>query len=165
MKTWIALATALIAGTALAHGDGAHPERAARPISAEETAFGRKGDAKKASRTVRVGMADTMRFTPAELTIKRGETVKFIVRNNGKLMHEMVIGTMAELKEHAAMMKKHPGMEHDAPYMAHVAPGKTQTIIWQFTKTGEFHFGCLEPGHSEAGMVGRINVLARGDGK
>jgi uncharacterized cupredoxin-like copper-binding protein len=49
-------------------------------------------------------------------------------------------------------------MEHDEPYMAHVAPGKTDTIVWQFTRAGEFHFGCLVPGHFEAGMVGTITV-------
>mgnify|MGYP002134118175 CR=1 FL=1 len=42
-----------------------------------------------------------------------------------------------------------------------VTPGKTETILWQFSKGGEFHFGCLLPGHFEAGMSGRINVTAR----
>ena len=73
-------------------------------------------------------------------------------------MHEFVLGSMKDLKEHAAVMKKHPGMEHDEPYMAHVAPGKTQSIIWQFTKLGEFNFGCLIPGHFEAGMIGKVTV-------
>jgi uncharacterized cupredoxin-like copper-binding protein len=53
-------------------------------------------------------------------------------------------------------------MEHDEPYMSHVAPGKTETMIWQFTKAGEFYFGCLVPGHFEAGMIGGIRVLAKG---
>jgi uncharacterized cupredoxin-like copper-binding protein len=147
-----------LAGPVLAHGDAKHGKREVRAISKDEHAFGREGDAKKAKRTIRVDMSDKMRFAPAELTINRGDTVKFIVKNNGKLMHEMVIGTMKELKEHAEVMKKHPTMEHDEPYMAHVAPGKTETIVWQFTKAGEFHFGCLVPGHFEAGMVGRITV-------
>ena len=73
-------------------------------------------------------------------------------------MHEFVLGTMKELKEHADMMKKHPGMEHDEPYMAHVAPGKTETITWQFTKPGTFNFGCLIAGHFEAGMIGKLTV-------
>ena len=106
-------------------------------------------------------MSDAMRYSPAALTIKQDETVRFDVRNNGKVMHEMVLGTMKELKEHAELMKKHPGMEHDEPYMAHVAPGKTERIVWQFTKPGEFYYGCLIPGHFEAGMVGKINVRAR----
>jgi uncharacterized cupredoxin-like copper-binding protein len=134
------------------HGKAA----AAQPMV--ETAFGRTGDPKRVARTVRVGMADTMRFTPAAIEVKRGETIRFEVANSGKVMHEMVLGTLQDLREHAEMMQKHPGMEHDEPYMAHVAPGKTATMVWQFTKAGEFHFGCLVPGHFEAGMVGKITV-------
>ena len=156
-----ALMTALalvLSAQAHSHGEATHGKKAAKPISTEEKNFGREGDPRKASRTVRIDMSDRMRFTPASLIVKQGETVKFVVRNSGKLMHEMVIGTMQELKEHAELMKKHPGMEHDEPYMAHVAPGKTETVVWQFTRTGEFHFGCLLPGHFEAGMVGKVIV-------
>ena len=150
----------LASATAFAHGDkhAAEGKKEAKTISTEEKDFGREGDPKRATRTVRVDMSDKMRFAPAELSIKRGETVKFVVKNNGKVMHEMVLGTTKELKEHAEMMKKHPTMEHDEPYMAHVAPGKTETLVWQFTKVGEFQFGCLVPGHFEAGMVGKIAV-------
>jgi uncharacterized cupredoxin-like copper-binding protein len=134
---------------------------AAQGHSGHEThdkGFGRKGDAKKVSRTIDVDMSDAMRFAPAELTIKQGETIRFRAKNSGKVMHEMVLGTMEELKAHAEMMRKHPGMAHDESSMVHVAPGKTQTLVWQFTKAGEFHYGCLVPGHFEAGMVGRIRV-------
>ena len=143
----------------LAHTDS-HNKKSGSPaaISTEEKAFGRQGDPKKVSRTINVDMADTMRFTPAELAIKRGDTIRFVVKNKGQLLHEMVIGTKKELVEHAELMKKHPNMEHDEPYMAHVNAGKQETIVWQFTKAGEFYFGCLVPGHFEAGMVGKIIV-------
>ena len=124
----------------LAHEDA---RKANRPVSTEETAFGREGDPTKISRTVMVDMNDEMRFKPGELTVKRGETIRFRVKNSGKVMHEMVLGTMAELRE---------------PYMVHVAPGKTETMVWQFTKPGEFYYGCLVPGHFEAGMVGKVGV-------
>lgn len=146
------------ASLALGHGDEKHGKKPTRPISTEEMPFGREGDPKKASRTVNVDMSDKMRFTPAEVTIKRGEIIRFRVKNSGQVMHEMVLGTMDELKKHAEMMQKHPGMEHDEPYMAHVGPGKTETMTWQFTKAGEFYYGCLVPGHFEAGMVGRVIV-------
>jgi uncharacterized cupredoxin-like copper-binding protein len=145
-------------GPVLSHGEKPHASKALRAVSADEHPFGREGDPKKASRTVRIDMSDKMRFSPDRLAIRRGETVKFIVRNSGRTMHELVIGSMKELKEHADLMRKHPGMEHEEPYMAHVAPGKTGTLVWQFTKAGEFHFGCLIPGHFEAGMVGTIVV-------
>jgi uncharacterized cupredoxin-like copper-binding protein len=65
---------------------------------------------------------------------------------------------MNDLKAHAELMRKHPGMEHDEPHMAHVAPGKSGEIGWQFTRVGKFYYGCLIPGHFEAGMVGKVTV-------
>ena len=142
-------------GEALAHDDSHATKKKAEM---KETGFGRTGDPKKISRTVEIDMSDKMRFTPAKLMVKRGETVRFVAKNSGKQMHEMVIGSMEALKEHADLMKKHPSMEHEEPYMVHVEPGKKAGIVWQFTKAGEFHFGCLLPGHFEAGMVGKIVV-------
>ena len=72
----------------------------------------------------------------------------------------MVIGTKTDLQEHAALMLKFPNMEHEEPYMAHVAPGKTGEIIWKFNKAGDFDFACLVAGHYQAGMVGKIKVVA-----
>lgn len=151
---------ALVASSgARAHGD--QPEASPRkyePSKVEATAFGREGDPKKVSRTVRVDMADTMRFTPAEVSLRRGQTLRFAVHNDGKLLHEMVLGTAAALKEHAALMQRFPQMEHADPNIAHVKPGTTGEIVWQFTRAGKFQFACLQPGHYEAGMVGRVIV-------
>ena len=68
------------------------------------------------------------------------------------------LGTPESLDQHAEMMKKFPGMEHSEPYMTHVQPGKKGEIIWKFSKTGEFAFGCLIPGHYDAGMKGTVIV-------
>ena len=151
-----AMTLAVLPVAALAHGDAPRKAAAAQPMV--ETDFGRTGDPRKAARTIRVDMSDRMRFSPDTIEVKPGDTVRFVVRNSGRTMHEMVLGTMKELRDHAELMKKHPGMEHDEPYMAHVGPGKTAEIVWQFTKAGEFYFGCLMPGHFEAGMVGKITV-------
>ncbi len=146
---------------ASAHGDEHDKAKKTAAISTEEKAFGRQGDPAKPLRTITVDMTDTMRFNPSGITVTQGETIKFVVANKGKVMHEMVLGTMDELKEHGEMMKKHPGMEHDEPYMAHVAPGKREEIVWQFTKPGEFNYACLVAGHFEAGMIGKIKVAAK----
>ena len=114
----------------------------------------------KVRRTIEITMLDTMRFIPNEITVKQGEIVRLTVKNVGKVMHELVIGTKQDLDTHAEMMKKHPGMEHDEPYMAHVSPGKTADIIWNFNRAGQFDFACLLPGHYDAGMVGKITVRA-----
>jgi uncharacterized cupredoxin-like copper-binding protein len=156
----VAIVALALAGTgSLAHTDS--PKAKVDYTRAEEKPFGKAADPGKAARTIRVDMADTMRFTPAEITVKRGDTVRFVATNRGKVMHEMVLGTMVELREHAELMKKHPGMEHDEPHMLHVAPGKSGEMGWRFTRAGEFYYGCLVPGHFEAGMVGRINVTER----
>jgi uncharacterized cupredoxin-like copper-binding protein len=159
-KLHAALAAAALAAfvqPALSRGDASH-DNMAHSTSAEDKAFGRQGDPKKISRTINVDMSDAMRFTPADITVKQGETIRFRVKNAGKTMHEMVLGTMQDLQAHADLMSRHPGTEHDEPHLAHVAPGKTRTIVWQFIKAGEFHYGCLVPGHLEAGMLGRIKV-------
>ena len=150
----------LAAANALAHTES--KQNPAKPkhdyAKAEEMPFGKAADPRKAKRTVQVDMADTMRFTPSEIRVRRGDTVRFVVSNSGKVMHEMVIGTREELEKHAELMKKHPGMEHDEPYMAHVAPGRKEEIAWTFTKRGTFMYGCLVPVHWEAGMKGTIVV-------
>lgn len=146
---------------ALAHGEAAHGKRpAAKAAPFEEKPFGRPGDPKKVSRTIHIDMNDGMEFLPNGLRLKAGDTVRFVVRNSGKVMHELVIGTMEELKAHAALMRKFPDMEHDEPYMVHVKPGGTGAIVWQFTNPGAFYYGCLVPGHFEAGMVGIVRVRA-----
>lgn len=154
------LGSSLLAGApgVSAHGSSHDASHGQKALEVVETAFGRTGDPSKAARTIRVDMSDTMRFAPDAIQVRRGETVSFEIANAGRVLHEMVIGTEAELKAHAEMMKKFPGMEHEEPYMAHVDPGKSGRIVWQFTKPGEYRFACLIPGHFEAGMVGRITV-------
>jgi uncharacterized cupredoxin-like copper-binding protein len=153
-------ALALAAQVAWAHGDDKPP---AKPStfdagSVEETPFGRQGDPKKVGRTIRVDMVDTMRFVPGDIHVRRGETVRFVARNRGRVLHEMVLGTPAELEKHAQEMRKFPEMEHDEAYMTHVKPGANGEIVWQFTRAGAFRLACLIPGHFEAGMVGKVTV-------
>ncbi len=151
----------LLASTARGHTDKAHSPKAG-PVRKEQKDWGIAGDAKSAQRSISVGMADNMRFTPERIEVRQGETVRFVVRNSGKVMHEFVIGTKAENAKHADLMVKFPNMEHDEPYMAHVAPGKSGLIVWTFNRTGEFEFACLIAGHYQSGMVGTIKVAAGG---
>jgi uncharacterized cupredoxin-like copper-binding protein len=141
-----------------AHGDESHKKKQASTVKKEQKAWGIAGDAKAVRRTIAISMNDNMRFTPDRVQVKLGETVKFVLKNEGKIMHELVIGSKQELAEHAALMLKFPNMEHDEPYMAHVAPGKTGEIIWRFNRAGDFDFACLIAGHYQAGMTGTIKV-------
>lgn len=155
----LALLSALwLTGPAYGHADDAQPPRPFDPALAEQTAFGIAADPAKATRTVAIAMGDDMRFTPQALAFRKGETVRFVVLNKGKLLHELVLGTREDLDKHAEAMKKFPGMEHDEPHMVHVKPGTSGSLTWTFNRAGEFHFACLIPEHYGAGMMGRIVV-------
>jgi len=150
-----------VAALSGAHEDMPKSAHNAPTAVKEQKAWGIGGDAKAATRTVTLTMDDTMRFSPNKLSFKQGETVRFVIQNKGKLLHEMVIGTRKELDEHAAMMVKFPKMAHDEPYMAHVNAGKSGGLVWTFNRPGDFEFACLIAGHYQAGMVGTISVSAR----
>ena len=126
-----------------------------------DDAIGKPGVASKVTRTVTVDMTDDMRFHSSNIAVKQGETIRFVAKNSGKVKHEMVLGTLKDLKEHYEVMKKNPEMEHAENNMVTVAPGKSGEIIWQFTKTGKVDFACLQPGHYDAGMKGLVNVAAK----
>ena len=154
------MSVSTLATQAFAHGDEKHAKKPTA-VRKEQKDWGIAADAKAAVRTIEVHMSDQMRFSPDRIEVKQGETVRLVHKNDGKIMHEFVIGTKQELDEHAALMAKFPTMEHDEPYMAHVAPGKTGQIVWTFNRAGDFDFACLIPGHYQAGMVGKIKVVAR----
>ncbi len=146
-------------GASFAHENAPHKAKTSAVVK-EQKDWGIAGDATSVKREITLSMGDNMRFTPDAITIKQGETIRFVVKNQGKQLHEMVIGTKKELDEHAALMVKFPSMEHDEPYMAHVAAGKSHNLIWTFNRAGTFDFACLIAGHYQAGMVGKITVLA-----
>ena len=144
-----ALAVAGLPGMSRAHGGH------------DETAFGRPGDPGKPARNVEVVMRDSdgrMLFLPDRLSVRRGEQVRFLVRNGGEIDHELVIGTVEENRRHMKAMEMHPDMQHDDPNAVRLKPGAKGEVLWQFTRTGTFEFACLIPGHYGAGMVGTIVV-------
>lgn len=155
----LSLGLLLGAGAALAAGEHHGAHHAAAPAK-QQKAWGIAGEPEQVSRTIDISMSDQMRFSPDQLEVKQGETIRFIHRNEGQVMHEFVLGAQAELQQHAAMMATSAGMQHDSPDMAHVAPGQREELIWTFNRVGEFDFACLIPGHYQAGMVGKVRVLA-----
>ncbi len=158
MSTFLLLGAVALPGATFAGGEHSGHGMEQMEHHGDEDSVGKQGDAAKVERTVEVTMSDNMRFSPDKLRFKKNETVRLVVRNSGKIRHELVIGTMDELKEHAAMMRKNPGMQHAEPNMISLAPGKTGELIWDFDRAGTFDFACLVPGHMEAGMHGEIVV-------
>lgn len=151
------LASALMASPVMAHGTMPHGQMQ-HQMSDEQHAWGKMGDSAAVDRDIVISMTDDMRFAPNQITVQLNETVRFLVDNDGQLLHEIVIGTPDELQKHAVMMEKFPNMAHDEPYMAHVDPGQRGVVIWQFNRPGEFEYACLLPGHFQAGMTGKILV-------
>jgi uncharacterized cupredoxin-like copper-binding protein len=154
--TGILVAATLIPGAALAGPGGKGHSHAHSEFSA-----GEPGDPKMPARIIQVTMQEgdgKMMFLPARLEIKRGEQVKFMLRNNGELDHEFILASTEENVKHAEEMKKNPEMEHDDPNAKRLQPKKTTEIVWKFTKAGQFEYGCLIPGHREAGMTGTVVV-------
>lgn len=160
MKTLNRTAVALVATTLLsaAAWAGAGPSGHSHD---EKFSAGEPGDPKKPARIIQITMGEMdgkMMLMPAKLEMKKGEQVKFVLRNNGELEHEFVLADTAENLKHAEAMKKNPDMVHDDPNARRLAPKKTDEIVWKFSKSGEFEFACLIPGHREAGMVGTVVV-------
>jgi uncharacterized cupredoxin-like copper-binding protein len=127
---------------------------------------GKPGDPAKVTRTIEVVASDND-FSLKSLQVKDGETVRFIVRNDGLDPHELLIGTTAAHAEHRQMMKammeqqKKGGHAHAMTMDAHdsgvtVAPGKTATFVWTFVSTANLEFACDIPGHYEDGMHGPV---------
>lgn len=146
----LALAAALPAS---AHGPG-HPMSGGKP-----------GNAAKASRTIEIVATDNA-FSLKSLQVRDGETVRFVIRNDGFESHEFLIGTAAEHAEHLRMMKAMieqqkkggraaPAMNHDSGVT--VAPGETATFVWTFASTANLQFACDIPGHYEDGMHGPVS--------
>jgi uncharacterized cupredoxin-like copper-binding protein len=171
MKSTLLLTSLLILGAPLAHAHGDMHDKGAMGMGmgtknhampqeavAEQTAWGVMGQPAQVTRTIELDMNDAMRFMPASITVRQGDTVRFVVRNRGRMLHEAVIGTPDALAQHAAMMVRFPNMQHDEPYLAHVAPGQSGEIVWHFNRAGSFELACLMPGHYEAGMRSALTV-------
>lgn len=141
---------ALAASPALAHDHHAHASPA-----------GVAGSPREATRTVEIVMTDAgdrMVFAPSALQVRRGVTVRLLVRNEGSADHEIVIGTRQENDAHAAMMAEMPDMRHDDANALRLGPGGKGELVWKFTSAGTIDFSCLIPGHREAGMTGTVSV-------
>ena len=156
---FLALATVLNASSAHALGDHAGGHHA------DSQSIGLPGVASRVTRAVEVEMRDTMRFAPAEIQVSPNETIRFVVRNLGKARHEMVLGKEQDLKAHNEEMKKAPEMIHADKNSVTVSPGQVGEIVWTFTRAGTVNFACLQPGHFDAGMKGRILVGKKSSNK
>jgi len=152
MKTTTTIAIVLIALSTAAAPARSHEHHAHESYSA-----GEPGDATKPARTIEIEMSE-MTYEPIRIEVKRGEQIRFVLRNAGTEDHEFLLATARENLKHAEVMKKNPHMEHDDPNGVRLGPKKSAEIHWRFTKPGTFEYSCLIPNHREYGMVGHVTV-------
>ena len=131
------------------------------PSLTQAATFGHPGKAAQVNRTIKITALD-IRFDKIRLHVRAGETVRFIVTNNGQLTHEFIIGDAREQAEHEKEMQQMAGMDMpDEPNGITLKPGQTKSLIWTFNQKGEIEFACHVPGHFAAGMIGEIFVDAK----
>ena len=157
----------LLLGLALAAcGTGASPSPAATesqmPMGSDgmETdigALGEPADAAEANRTVQLTATDALVFEPDAIEVQVGETVTFEIENTGTVDHEFVLGSADYQEEHEAEMQSGE-MAMGEPNELEVPAGETASLTWHFTEAGTTQYGCHEPAHFPAGMVGTITV-------
>ena len=152
MRNAVTILLALSALSALPLRANSHEQHAH-----ESYAAGEPGDPKRPARTIEVGMSE-MAYAPARIEVKRGEQVRFVIRNIGADDHEFLLATTEENLKHGEAMKAKPDMEHAEPNGVRLAPKKSAEIVWKFTRAGTFEYSCLVPGHREAGMIGQVVV-------
>jgi uncharacterized cupredoxin-like copper-binding protein len=149
--------------------------------------FGAPGKAAEADRTVTITLGD-MYYEPGSVQVKAGETVRFVLKNEGALLHEFSLGDAAmhaEHQKHMLMMQQmgmltptgmqqdmskmdhsqhdmsgmdHGKMAHDDPNTVLLEPGQSAELIWTFSQSSGLEFACNIPGHYQAGMVGAVEV-------
>lgn len=140
--------------TGEAHGHS-HGEAVHAPLEAGVSAWA-------ISRSIEVRMDDQMRFTPNRIDVQTGETIRFVLYNDGQTVHEMVLGDEAQIKAHALIMQqgvKHGnGHSHGTGAAISVPPGQRGELVVKFDQAQTLEMACLIPGHYEAGMRGMVNV-------
>ena len=171
LKTITSVVFALTTSAAFAgagHDDGHGDGHAAM--------MGQPGDPAKADRVVEVSMTE-MAFDPSNIEIMEGETITFVVSNDGEFVHEFNLGTEKMWQGHMDEMMKmmdtgmmtvdevnhdkmmQAGMMHDDANSVLLEPGQTAKVTWTFGEKTELGFACNVPGHRESGMVGEISFM------
>ena len=158
LSTLMGAAAALALSTGLALAGPGEPGHSHKAFAA-----GEPGDpSKPVVRTIEVTMKETedakMLFEPNKVEIKRGEQVKFVLKNHGSVDHEFMLDSLQNNAKHKVAMQQNPDMEHDDPNGKRLTPKGSNEIVWRFTKPGTFEFACLIPGHYESGMHGTVVV-------
>ena len=143
--------------------------------------IGQEGKPSEVTRTITIKMHDNY-YEPAEINVKKDETIKFIVLNVGELVHEFNIATKEmHIKHQPEMMmlveneillsdkvdkdkmkqmaKKNPSMGHSHSNSVLLSPGEKGELVWKFSNKAKIEAACNVPGHYEVGMIAKISEI------
>lgn len=109
------LTLAAFATASLAHENHVAKPKGAAELAPEQKPWGIVGKPGAVKRTIDIAMADDMTFTPSVIEVREGDTLRLRLKNKGRDLHELVLGTTAEIEAHAAMMKKFPAWSTTSP--------------------------------------------------
>lgn len=158
------------------HGGHGHGDSAS--MMGHGMSIGEVGNVAEVDREIKIAMFDNY-YEPERISVKPGETIRFVIENKGQLVHEFNIGTAimhAAHQQEMMMMVQHGviqggklnhemmemdmgnghSMKHDDPNSVLLEPGQGQEIIWKFNEKADIEFACNVPGHYQAGMAGEV---------
>jgi uncharacterized cupredoxin-like copper-binding protein len=105
----------------------------------------------KNPRLVEVAMTDQLKFVPDQIAVTQGETVTFLITNEGTAVHEFAVGPADKVDADEVDGKL--VLEADEIDGHHL-----KTVTYTFAGPGPYGFACHEPGHFESGMRGSITL-------
>lgn len=131
-----------------------------RPVDSPERefTFGRPGESDRVSRTVNLELSDGLRILPASFNVARGETVRIIVHNPGKLRHQLLLGDLHYQHEHSLTRQLMARAGDSSVNALAISPGETAELLWAFEGPNDVDIACHYPGHYEAGMRARVRL-------
>ena len=140
-------------------GTGASPATSGQPSPASTTASASVAASPGLAQTIEVKLTDALKMEPAEVSVKAGQTVKFVVTNTGATAHEFYLGDAAAQEQHGTEMKSMGGMmAHDEENGISLKPGETKELMHTFATAGTTLAGCHTNSHYDAGMKATITV-------
>jgi uncharacterized cupredoxin-like copper-binding protein len=145
----LACTSALVLVVAACSSAGSTPSTAAASPSATASA---------AALRIEVKLTDALKMEPAEMTVKAGQPVTFVVTNAGAIQHEFFLGDESSQGEHETEMMSAGGMSMDEPDGIVLEPGGTKELTHTFSAAGSSFAGCHENGHYADGMRAMITV-------
>ena len=142
--------------------------------------IGEKGDLSEVTKVIEIKMYDNF-YEPDVINVKKDETVKFVVKNLGELVHEFNIATKEMHIKHQPEMLKMVGMEillgdridmkkmkeaaktdhamaHSHSNSVLLEPKDSAELIWKFTTDAKLEAACNVPGHYQTGMIAKLNI-------